>query len=205
MRARKLGKRHSLLIYKRSMDRLWEATLLLGLILAGLWWQLTSGSTPLIETRQTTWIMVGAIVTLVFFLFAFLARKMAYVQPRRDHLRLITPFLRLQISYRRVRSVHPANFSKLFPPHESGWAEEQFFAPFYGMTAVVVDLTRYPLPPILLRFFLARQMLTRHSPGFIFLVDDWMALSNEIDTLIETWRRSRQPKRAVVTPFGRSF
>lgn len=205
MRTRKSGKRYSLLLYKHTMGRLWQATMLLGAILAGLWWQLTSGGVPVIETSQTAWVLVGALVCLVFSLFALLARTMAYVQPQRDHLRLVTPFLRLQISYRRFQSIHPASFAKLFPPHESGWAEEQFLDPFYGMTTVVVDLKAFPLPRPLLRLFLARQMLTPQSPGFIFLVDDWMALSNEIDTFIEAWRRARQPKRTVVTPFGRSW
>lgn len=187
------------------MGRLWQATMLLGVILAGLWWQLTSGDAPLIETPHTALILVGALVCLVFSLFALVARTMAYVQPQRDHLRVVTPFLRLKISYRRFRSVHPASFSKLFPPHESGWAEEQFLEPFYGMTAVMVDLSAYPLPRPILRLFLARQMLTRQKPGLILLVDDWMSLSNEIDTFIEAWRRARQPKRKVVTPFGQTW
>ncbi len=205
MSSGKFGKRYPLLLYKRAMGRLWEATLFLGILLSGLWWQLTSGRVPIIETNQTTLILVGAVVTLGFSLFTFLARYMTYIQPCRDHLRLVTPFLRLQISYRRIRSVHPTNFSKLFPPHEGSWAQEQFLEPFFGMTAVVVDLTSYPLNRWLLRLFLARQMLMRQNPGFVFLVDNWMALSNEIDTSIEAWRRSRQPKRKLVTPFGKSW
>lgn len=201
MAKQKPGKRHTLLLYKRAMGRLWQATFFLGLILAGLWWQITSGRIPVIETKNSAWILVGAVVTLVFTLFALLARNMAYVQPRSTHIRLVTPFLRLQISYRRVRSVHPASFSKLFPPEERGWAEDQFLEPFYPMTVVVVELNAYPLPRPLLRLFLSRQMLASQGPGFIFVVEDWMALSTEIDTLLETYRRSRQPKHAIPSPF----
>jgi hypothetical protein len=199
---RKQGKRHPLIIYKRTMDRLWQATLILGLVLAGLWWQLTSGGSPLIQTDQTAWVLVGAVVTVVFTLFALLTRNMAYVQPFYNHIRLVTPFLRMQISYKRVRGVHPANFTKLFPPQESGWAEEQFLAPFYGMTALTVELSSFPVPPFLLRLFLSRKMLLPQKPGFIFLVDDWMALSNEIDTFIANTRQVHQPKQAYLTPFG---
>ncbi|HZD57676.1 MAG TPA: hypothetical protein VE136_13165 [Anaerolineales bacterium] len=201
MAKHKPGKRHTLLLYKRAMGRLWQATLFLGLILAGLWWQITSGKIPLIDTKNGAWVLVGAVVTLVFTLFALVARNMAYVQPYGTHIRLVTPFLRLQISYRRVRSVHPASFSKLFPPEERGWAEDQFLEPFYPMTVVVVELNAYPLPKPLLRLFLSRQMLASQGPGFIFLVEDWMALSTEIDTFLETYRRSRQPKQAIASPF----
>ena len=60
MAKQKPGKRHTLLLYKRAMGRLWQATFVLGLILAGLWWQTTSGQIPLIETKNGAWILVGA-------------------------------------------------------------------------------------------------------------------------------------------------
>ena len=37
MKVKKAGKRHPLLIYKRTMNRLWGATVLLGLILIVVW------------------------------------------------------------------------------------------------------------------------------------------------------------------------
>ncbi len=177
------------------MDRLWPATLLLGLVLAALWgWTFFSDSL-LIESQGDIWLLAGAGVLLAFTGFAFFGRYVAYVQAYRDHLRLVTPFLRMSISYRRIRSVHPANFQKLFPPKELSWAQRRFLSLFYGKTVVVVELNGYPLPPVILRLFLARQMFFQPSPGLVFIVPDWMAFSTELDTFMGIWKQSQAPRR----------
>lgn len=183
MKTRTKGQRFRLLLYRRFFDRLWKATLVLGLALAGVWWQGELGLIIVVPPALDPWIFLAAIVVLVFTLFAMLARNMSYVQARRDHLRVVTPFLRLKVSYRRVRSVHPAEFHQLFPPVEAGWADRRLLAPFYPETAVVVEVIDYPFSPALLRFFLPPQMFYPQMPGFVFVVNDWMTLSTEIDSL----------------------
>jgi hypothetical protein len=178
----KSGKRYPLLFYRRAMDRLWVATLFLGIILGGIWSWFWMSDTPLITAGNETWLLAGSVAALGFTAFAYIARRAAYVQPQRDHLRLVTPFLRLNISYRRIRSVHPASFQQLFPPGKASWAQRSFLEPFYGRTAVVVDLTSYPMSPGLLRFFLAPQMFSPQSTGFVILVPDWMEFSTELDS-----------------------
>ncbi len=178
----KSGKRYPLLFYRRAMDRLWVATLFLGIILGSVWLWFWMSDTPLITPGSETWLLAGSVAALGFTAFAFIARRAAYVQPQRDHLRLVTPFLRMNISYRRIRSVHPASFQQLFPPGKASWAQRSFLEPFYGRTAVVIDLTSYPMSPGLLRFFLAPQMFSPQSTGFVFLVPDWMEFSTELDT-----------------------
>jgi hypothetical protein len=187
---RKKGRRFTLLIYKRVMDRLWAATLVLGLLLAGVWWQAIGGWFIPLSIATETWVYMAALVVLVFSIFALLARRMGFVQAYADHLRLVTPFLRLKVSYRRVRSVHLAEFSKLYPPSQAGWAEHRLLMPFYGQTAVLVELYEYPLSPGVLRFFLPRQMFHPQMTGLVLMVDDWMALSTEIDSLFGDWQGS---------------
>jgi hypothetical protein len=187
----KAGRRHTLLLYRRIMDRLWAPSLVLGLLLLGIEAWSWFNETRLIEGQDNLWILVGSAVLLAFSLFAFFGRKLAYVQAQRDHIRLVTPFLKLRISYRRIRSAHPSDFSQMFPPKEAGWAEKQLLEPFYGMTVVVLDLTAFPLPPAVLRFFLAPQMFSRHKSGLVLTVADWMALSTEIDTLFGAWLRTQ--------------
>ncbi len=186
----KKGRRFTLLIYKRVMDRLWAATLVLGLLLAGVWWQAIGGWFIPLSIVTETWVYMAALVVLLFSIFALLARRMGFVQAYADHLRLVTPFLRLKVSYRRVRSVHLAEFSKLFPPNQTGWAEQRLLMPFYGQTAVLVELYEYPLSPGVLRFFLPRQMFHPQMTGLVLMVDDWMALSTEIDSLFGDWQGS---------------
>lgn len=195
MKTQKAGKRYQLLLYRRIMDRLWPPTLLLGLMLGALWLWDWYYSTPLIRTGNTLWLAVAAIFLLGFSLFAFLGRNMAYVQARRDHLRLVTPFLRTHISYRRIHSTHPATFQQLFPPAEASWAQRRLLDPFYRKTAVVIELSSYPMSPRLMRLFLMPQMFSPRSAGLVFLVADWMAFSTEFDSLYGAWLQSAGRRR----------
>ncbi len=195
MGTRKKGRRFTLLIYKRFMDRVWGATLALGLLLAGVWWQAIGGWIIPISFSTETWVYVAALVVLVIGLFALLTRRMGYVQAHANHLRLSTPFLRLNISYRRVRSVRVAEFSKLFPPAAAGWAEKRLLMPFFGQSAVVIELYDYPLSPRVLRFFLPDQMFHPQMTGLVLMVEDWMALSTEIDSFFGDWQGSQRTYR----------
>jgi len=197
MRRQKLGKRYPLLLYQRVMDRLWGATLALGVMLLTIWGWSWFSLTPLFQSQDNVWLGVAAAVLLSFTIFAFFGRKVAYVQAHRDHIRLVTPFLRTNISYRRIRRVHPAAFQQLYPPHEASWAQRQLLSPFYGMTAVVLELNGYPLPPILLRFFLAPQMFSPQTTGLILLVPGWMKFSMELDSYRGVWMQSQSRRRAA--------
>lgn len=195
MKARKTGSRHPLLLYKRWMDRLWRSTLLLGLLLFGIWFWTWWFGTNLLHGQADFWLLLGAIVVLGFTLFAFFARRMAYVQPRRDHLRLVTPFLRTNISYRRLVSTHPVDFAQVFPSKDASWAQRRLLEPFYGMTALVLELNNYPLPRALLRFFLAPQMFYPRARGLVLLVPEWMALSTELDSLVGAWQQEQKRRQ----------
>ena len=195
-RTLKVGKRHPLLLYRRTMDRALSAAVLLGILIVVAWGWIYFGELQRMAD-VAPWLIAGGIVALAFAVFAFLARWMAYVQARSDHLRVVTPFLRLKVSYQRVRSVHPTDFQQLFPLHEASWSDKNFLEPFFGMTVVVVELSSYPLNRGLLRLFLPKQMFSRGMPGLIFIVPDWMALSTELDSLQGTWLQFRKPRRKV--------
>jgi len=199
MKSRKNGNRYPLLLYRRVMSRLWVSTLILGLLLLVIWGWGWFYTTPLLEDGENIWLAVAGLVSLAFALFALFGRSMAYVQPNRDHLRLVTPFLRLNVSYRRLRNSHPAEFTQLFPPNEASWAQRNLLSPFYGRTTVVVELTDYPMNPRLMRFFLAPQMFSPRSKGLVMLVPDWMAFSTEIDSFRGAWMQSQKGAPRPVT------
>lgn len=194
MKARQTGSRHTLLLYVRVMDRLWRSTLVLGLLLLAIWGYTWWYGRDVLHGQEEAWLLLGAAVMLVFTLFAFFARRMAYVQPRRDHLRLVTPFLRTNISYRRVIATHPSEFAQIYPPRDATWAQRRLLEPLYAKTAIVVELSSYPMPPALLRFFLAPQMFYRRSKGIVLLVPDWMAFSTEVDSLIGAWQQIQKQR-----------
>jgi len=123
----KSGHRHLLIIYKYMLDRWWKATLTIGLVLLALAGSLSG--LPFLMPRSafprmddwSLWGLVGA-GGFAIFLTIFLAsiRKSAYVQAFGDHLRLVTPFLRLNISYKRIRRTYSAEMGQLFPPKNWG-------------------------------------------------------------------------------------
>ena len=187
-------KRYPLLLYRRTMDRVWKYTLFLGLILLATW------ALPLVHERDLGWIsskdllLTAAAVVLAITLFAFLGRSQAYVKVHQDHLRLVTPFLRLNISFRRMRSAHPALLQQLFPPQSAKWAQRRFLEPFYGKTVLVIELKGYPLSPFLLRLFLPEQMFSTRSEGLVILTDDWMKFSTELDSMHGSWLQAQKNK-----------
>ena len=203
MKTSGFGKRYPLLFYRRTMDRVWKYTLFLGLLLLSTW------ALPLIRERNLGWIgskdllLAAAMVTFALTVFAFLARSMAYVQVKNDHLNLVTPFLRLRISFRRMRSAHPVLLQQLFPMDTATWAQRSFLTPFYGKTVIVVELRGYPISPALLHFFLPAQMFSPRSEGLVIMTDDWMKFSTELDTVHGTWMQAQKNKDRPSNVFQR--
>jgi hypothetical protein len=168
-------------MYTRMMDRWWPATLLLALGLFALAWRLWSYS----PAYAWQWLTLGGVgaFTLVVTLFIFIIRKAAYVQPHPEHLRLVTPFLRLNISYKRLRRASSSTIEGLFPPRSiSSWRRE-IIEPLAKKTAVVVELTGYPISQTVLKLFLSPFFFKDKTPHFVLLVDDWMRFSSELESM----------------------
>jgi hypothetical protein len=177
------GRRYRLLIYTRMMDRWWPALLSLAGGLFALAWALqTWFPDPLSAWRWQTMSGAGVLSLGLAFLF-FVLRRGAYVQPHRDHLRLVTPFLRLNISYKRLRRATSATIAGLFPPASvSGWQRE-ILEPLGNKTATVIELSGYPVSQNALRLFLSPFFFKDKTPHFVLLVDDWMRFSSELESL----------------------
>jgi hypothetical protein len=192
MKSRKFGKRHYLLIYQRMMDRLWAATLVLGLLVIAMWYW-AGDIYPLLPEPFDTLILAAGTVLVTLALLMFLMRRMAYVQAHTDHLRVATPFIRLKISYRRIRTTHPVEFHQLFPPSKARWADRRLLAPFYGKTVLVVALTEFPIRRSILNLFLPRVMFSTQAKGLVLVVKDWMALSTEMESYMGAWLQKSTP------------
>lgn len=195
MSKRRRGSRYILLVPKRAMGRLWKPSFLTGLLLALILWQTQKGNL-IFDRLDNQFLLVGGMIfALLFGAFALAARNMNYVQAYPTHLRLVTPFLRLKISYRRIQSSHPVNFGQIYPPAEMRWAPKRVLRPFFDKTGLAVRLAGFPLPYRFLRLFLAPQVFLPSKKGFLFLVEDWITLSTEIDSLAESWRAKTSHKQ----------
>lgn len=182
MKTPRAGTRHPLLFYRRTMDRVWKATLFLGIMLAAVIGFNLLKPTMVLGLSSETWLLVAAVVALALSVFAFFSRWMAYVQAQPTSLNIVTPFLRFRLSYKRMRSVRPTLTQQLFPKEKSSWSQRSYLEPFYGKTALVVELRGFPINPVLLKLFLPDAMFARTTTGLVLVVSDWMQLSTEIDS-----------------------
>ena len=180
----KVGKRFPLLIYEYTLGRWWTATLGISIILFILWWFL-----PTIQPQKTqsdwkdTFLLAVSVASLLMTIFIFIARKAAYVRPYGNHLRLVTPFLRLNISYKRIVQTRPTEMKALFPYAKLTGIQRESMGKIMAKTALVVELNEYPISRTLLRFFLSPFFFKDNTPHFVFLVKEWMSFSTELESL----------------------
>jgi len=179
----KAGRRYPLVIYKHMLNRWWPATLTLSLALTGLAWEVSRTDAGREQPYLVTATLGLAGLAFIVTLFFFIARSLAYVQPRDTYLRLVTPFLRVNISYRRFRGTTTTELRALFPPKSiSNWRRE-IIAPLSSMTAIVINLSGYPIPATVLRWFLSPFFFKDKTPHLVILVKDWLRFSSELDSM----------------------
>ena len=109
------GERFRLLVYERMWQRWAWPCILIVLASVVLWW-----FAPRISIIYRPWnslTLVPALASLVLLAYAYLARRLSWVQCRANHLRIQTPFYPLVISYSRVKGARPNPFHKVFDPH----------------------------------------------------------------------------------------
>ena len=195
------GKKHTLVIYNRTMDRLWPGVLVLGLELFGLWW-FRGAWTSLYRPELDPLLMGAAGYTTALGLFAFLARRMGYVRAFDDFFLVASPFYRFKTSYQRIRGMRAADFHRLFDLEKMSWSEERYVRPMIGATAVVIRLTDYPVPTGLMGTFFHRYLVSPKDTELVLLVPKWMDLSVELDSRYNEYRQ-RKRRRMSISGFQR--
>jgi hypothetical protein len=179
----KAGRRYHLVIYSHMLNRWWPATLTLSLALFAVAWGVSR--TP--EGQAQPYLVTATAglggVVFIFTLFLFIIRKIAYVQALPTYMRLVTPFLRINISYKRFRGSTTTEMRALFPPKSmSGWRRD-IIAPLSSMTAIVINLNGYPVPAFFLRWFLSPFFFKDKTPHLVILVKDWLRFSTELESM----------------------
>jgi hypothetical protein len=202
MQGNKPGARFRLLQYERLYQVARSPLWLIVIGLAVLWWR-----APFVSFLAPfeSIILYAAGLCLLCWAALALMRRFAYVQCFPEALRIQTPLLRLAISYQRIHTVRPVVFKDMHPPSRQRWSQRHFLEPLFGLTGVGVTVSSYPMPLRWLRPLLGEYMFTRDAPGFLFLVDDWMTLSRQIDVYRDLWRDRKahgaRPAPASLNPF----
>jgi len=136
----------------------------------------------LVSWRWQLFAGVGVLAILIGIFFLII-RQIAYIQPFPGHVKLVTPFLRVNISYKRIQRTTTTEMRQLFPPKSlSSWMRD-IVEPLGSQTAIVFELKGYPVPAVVLRMFLSRFFFRdKTTPHLVILVKDWMRLSSELDS-----------------------
>lgn len=191
--ARKGGSRFRLLIYGRMWQRwAWPCTLIIVASLV-LWW--AAPRTTLIHPPSRPLTLIPALASLLILAYAYLARRLAWVQCKPDKLYIRTPFHPLSVSYSRFKRVRPTTFARVFDPAKERGTRRAWLHPYWNRTVIVVEISRYPLPKRWLSLWFSRYLLLPNGDGFVFLVDDWMALSRQLDDARAGWEMRRAARR----------
>ena len=177
------GTKFPLVVYQHLLNRWWTPMIAMGLGMFGIaYGQYMEPLGPFLPMRWIPLVVIGvlAIIVGIFFL---IIRQIAYVQAFPGYLKLVTPFLRLNISYKRIHKTTTVEMRQLFPPKSmSGWMRD-IFSPLASQTALVIELKSYPISPVILRMFLSRFFFKDKTPHFVILVKDWMKFSSELDSM----------------------
>lgn len=177
------GHKYPLIVYQHMLNRWWPAMIAIGLGMFALAY--SEYIEPMGRFLPERWQLFAAVGGLSVFIgvFFWVTRYFAYVQPFPNYLKLVTPFLRINISYKRIKKTTATEMRYLFSfKSMSGWVQD-IFSPLANKTAVVIDLNGYPISPVLLRFFLSRFFFKDKTPHLVILVKDWMRFSSELDSM----------------------
>lgn len=177
------GHKYPLIVYRHMLNRWWPPMIAIGLGMFGFGY--TEYIQPLGRFLPWRWqlcVAVGVMAILVGIFF-WIIRFFAYVQPFPNYLKLVTPFMRINISYKRIRKTTTTEMRYLFDYKKmSGWIRE-IFSPLATKTALVLDLNAYPVSPFVLRLFLYRFFFKDKTPHLVILVEDWMRFSSELESM----------------------
>ncbi|MBL8080369.1 MAG: hypothetical protein JNM55_20530 [Anaerolineales bacterium] len=175
----KAGKKYPLVVYTTMMNRWWPAVFTLGIAVLGY----AYGLRWMGEEARKWQIMAGAgALVTVAGLVILTIRKFAYIQLFPTYFRLVTPFLRLNVSYKRVRRTSTTTFGAVFPPSSVSKWRAEIVQPLAKMTAIVIELTGYPVSRTALLFFLSPFFFKDKTPHFVILVENWMQFSSEFES-----------------------
>jgi hypothetical protein len=177
------GTKFPLVVYQHLLNRWWTPMIALGLGMFGIaYGQYMEPLGPFLPMRWIPLVAIGALAIMVGIFFLII-RQIAYVQAFPGYLKFVTPFLRLNISYKRIHKTTTAEMRQLFPPKSmSGWMRD-IFSPLASQTALIIELKSFPISPVILKMFLSRFFFKDKTPHFVILVKDWMKFSSELDSM----------------------
>jgi hypothetical protein len=197
-------RKYPLIVYRHMLDRWWPAMIAIGLGMFALAYsEYIDPISRFIAWRWQLFAAIGILAVLVGLFFLIL-RHFAYVQVFPTYLKIVTPFLRLNISNKRITRTSTAEMRQIFPRKSMSWWIQDIFAPLASRTAVVIELTSYPISPRVMRMFLSRFFFKDKTSHLVILVKNWLVFSTEVESMRsntnpESANRSKRPQDSILS------
>jgi hypothetical protein len=186
------GRKFPLLIYRRWARMLRLPSLLIAVTSGVAWWFAPTQA----SLAENDWaFVVIAVIGALIFCYSLLARQAAYVQCLPNYVRIRTPFMSVALSYQRILQVRPIEFYTQLPMTAMKRTQRRLLKPFLGRTVILLELKGFPVSERRLRLGLPWHMFSREVTGFVLVVGDWMALSQQIGVFSDRWVARRQARR----------
>lgn len=170
---------HRLLIFDQISRRVRRKLALLAILLLviGIYDQFT-------EFLGDYWLAWWGAFLLVMALWVYYAIMMrrASIQVRDKFLRLQGPIIGYNISYGRIYSVTSGKMEQHFDYDEMRKKERAILKPYYHLTCLFIELKSYPRAFRWRRLWFPRILFGTNRNGVICHVEDWMALSRDIES-----------------------
>jgi hypothetical protein len=127
------------------------------------------------------WLGMGPVVILWVYYALLLPRAAIYVTP--EYIRLHGPLYGRKLSQKRVVNVSPGKLEQHYPYRKLSLGERPILKPFHQTTCAFIELSSYPKAFKRRRLWFPRTLFATEKPGLLCYVDDWMALSHELDSI----------------------
>lgn len=185
-------RKYRLLMYARMLDH-WRSRV----IAIGLAVLLLAAIGVFVFPVEQSWrvISLGGLGAFIFF-FAFLLyvlRGAAYVQVNPKSLLIAAPFFRMRVGYSRIKRSMPTEMGALYLERKISALQEDLVMPVAGRTAILLELSAYPISKNLIRLFFSPLFAPLEMPHLVLLVDDWMKLSMELESARSVRKGIRRP------------
>ncbi|MBN2002528.1 MAG: hypothetical protein JXA21_04160 [Anaerolineae bacterium] len=155
----------------------------------GLWWAAPKLFLP--DPGLRILLLGVSVIGGLLAIYALLAHR-ARITLHKQHFVIHTPFYPIGFSYARIFMTRPVMFSAIFPPENEKRARWRMYQSIWGRTVVAIDLKAFPMPRWWLELWLHPYLLHPHEKTLILPIEDWMALSRQIEDHRVSMRENRR-------------
>jgi hypothetical protein len=168
------------LLPQRRMGRRmrWKLVLLAVLIVAlGLYDQFTGVLGP-----NWFFLWLALIPVAILWLYYALLMPRAAIQVTPAYVRLQGPLYGRKLSFKRIQTISPGKLEQHYAYNDLTLGERPILKPLHQRTCTFVELSSYPKAFKWRRWWFPRTLFGTRKKGLLCYVDDWMALSRELES-----------------------